>query len=371
MKFNKKLLPICLTLSIISTTGCGNNKEVDTSTSNQSSTNDTQVQVNIPTDIIADLTEDLINQIENFDYKLDQFYSEMWLENQFLSKDSYLVKSNLEPITIQEVLDYHGENFTEFDDLELSDELLNMAIHFFIPKDLVPYLGSKINEQDLNILTVYTATFTENGVYISSKYDEGGFITNEEYINLIQEHSWNNGEIDYLTSIDDSENQDYKDIINIIISQFPELENLDVKYLACDDKDAVIVVGSTLYSNDIRQFALSKNSESEEWEILIDQLENLDSNIYINYKDTTFNLDLLPKYDLKNAEITSHTVLIDQLMITEHLPSDTITIYACTAGDFGYYIFENNDILLTHINSDGVVDLYTFENYQEDRKSVV
>ncbi len=363
MKFNKKLLSIYLSLSIIAITGCSNNK--DDNSSDKSVTNDTQVQVDIPTDVISDLSEDLISQIDNFNYKLDQFYSETWLENQFLSKDSYLVNSNLELITIQDVLDYFGENFTEFDELELSDELLDMALHFLIPEDLVPYLGSNISEQDLSILTVYTAIFTDNGVYISSKYDKGGFITNEDYTKIIQDHSWTNGEIDYLTALDDSENQDFKDILSAIVSQNPDLEDLDIKYLARDEKDAVIVVGSTLYSNDIRQFALSKNSDSGEWEILIDQLENLDSNIYINYQNTSFNLDLLPKYDLKNSEITSHTILIDQLMMTGNLPSDTVTVYSCTAGNFGYYIFENNDILLTHINSDGVVDIYTLNNYQE------
>lgn len=367
MKFNKnlnkRLMLLLLGVGIIGgVTGCGN-KEDNDSSSNQESDN-TQEQVEIPEELITDLSVDLMAQIDNFNYKLDQFYIEAWDTNKFLSKDSYLVTSDLERITVDNILDYFGEDFTEFEELELSDELLDMAIHFVIPKDLVPYLGDKINEDDLNILTVYTAVFTEEGVYISSKYDEGGIITQEEYQELISSHTWSNGDISYLTTTDDSQNQDYEDIIQVIVSQNPDLEGLDVKYLACDDKDAVIVVGSPIYSTDIRQYALSKNQESGEWEILIGQLENLETNVYINYRETTFNLDLLPSYDLKSAEITSHTILVDQLIAMGNLPEDTITVYACTTGNFGYYIFENEEMLLTYTNPDGVVDLYIVDNYE-------
>lgn len=372
MKFNfnknldKRLVLVCLGISIIGgVTGCSNNKEDDSSISaSDSNQDDKQIQVEIPEDVISDLSVDLMAQIDNFNYKVDQFYSEMWLEHKFLSKDSYLVKADLERVIVEEVLDYFGESFTEFEELELSEELLDMAIHFAIPKDLVPYLGEKISDEDLNILTVYTAVFTDEGVYISSKYDEGGVITEEEYRDLISAHSWNNGDINYLTTIDDSKNQDYEDIIKVIVGQNPDLEGLDVKYLACDEKDAIIVVGSPTYSTDIRQYALSKNEESGEWEILIDQLENLETNVYINYRETTFNLDLLPSYDLKSAEITSHTILVDQLIAMGNLPDDTITVYACTTGSFGYYIFENEDILLTYTNSDGVVDLFIVDKYE-------
>lgn len=358
MKFNKQINKnknlMLLTLSLASIISLG---LVGCSNSEDNSNNSNNSIANIPENLIPELTDEIILEIDNFNYKLDEFYITTWNDNRYLSRDSYLVTNNFAKIIPQDV--------SETLNLEIPEVLSDMQIHFAIPKDLLPYLEGKINEEDLSILTVYTAVFTEDGVYISSKYDEGGIISFEEYQEFINNHSWENGDINILTSAEHSENANYLNIVQALVADDPTLEGLDVKYLAHDTKDAIIIIGSPTISTDIRQYALEKN-ESGAWQIAVDELEGLDPYIYVNYYSTNFNLALLPNYVLANHMTTSLVEsLIEALLENGSISEDDVITYVCASGNFTYFMFENGTKLVTHLNSTGDTDLYYVDTYMD------
>lgn len=301
-----------------------------------------------------DIPKETLDKIKELNLKLDEYYMKTWDNNQFLSSYSYLVKNDGTEVTLNDIQESLGYTVPE--------ELKNVSIHFVAPKTLKPYLGDKILDEDPDILTVYSAFPVDNGMFISSKFDEGGFVSKEDYQKFVTSQSWVHGEI----RTPSKEDKDYKEILNAVEKKDKNLKDGNVKYIACDDKYAIIIISSTKDPAYIKQYALQKDKNGT-YNVIVDELETVNSKIFINYSYTDFELGLLPPYELSqyNGQILSdQQYVLDNLQENGDISKDENLTYSCGTGNFIYLEFESNLKVLLHINSSGTMDIYEVDDYK-------
>ncbi len=299
------------------------------------------------------LQQTTLDNLNEFNQKLDQYYIDTWNENKFLSSYSYLVKNNGEEVTIQDIEEVLGYTVPE--------ELKNVSLHFVKPKSLKPYLGDKIIDDDPEILTVYSALPVENGMYVSSTFDEGGFISEKDYKQFVTEHSWVHGEV----RTPNKDDKEYIQILEAVQQKDNLLQDGNVKHIACDDKYAMIVISSKDDPAYLKQYALQKN-ENNGYDIIVEGLEGLDNKIFINYAYTDFELSLLPLYEIYNYENISSSLdyVVKNLKESGELDNNEELTYSCGAGNFIYLEFKSNLKMLLYINQEGLMDIYEVDNFK-------
>lgn len=299
------------------------------------------------------LDDETIQQLNILNEKLDEYYLQNWEQNEFLSAYSYLVKSNGTEVTLQDLNETLG--------YEAPESLKDVSIHFVKPKSLKPYLGDKILDEDEEILTVYSALPVQNGMFISSKFDEGGFVSNEDYKSFVESNSWYHGDI----KTPEKDTKQYQNIIKAVVDADNMLKDGNVKHIACDDKYAVVVISSKDNPSYIKQYALQQNDDKT-YKIIVDELEMVNSKIFINYAYTDFDLAMLPLYEISNYKNISSQ---QQSAVTALLQSGEITendqlVYCCGAGNFIYLEFNPDKKMLLFLNEDGQMDIYEVDNFK-------
>ena len=306
---------------------------------------------NKKTDIVLnDVPKGLIKELNE---KLDKYYLATYMENKFLSSYSYFVKRDRTEVSLEDIeksLDY-----------TVPKELKNVSIHFVKPKSLKPYLKEKISDTDTEVLTVYSALPVKDGVFISSKFDEGGILSESDYKKFVKEHSWIHGDI--RTPL--KEDKEYKEILKAIEEKYPMLIGGNVKHMFIDDKYAIVVIGSKDDPSIIKEFALQKNHNGS-YNIIVENLEARDSKLYVNYAYTDFNLDLLPIYELSTYDNISsnYEQLIDTLKENKQIDTNDNLTYSCGVNNFVYLEFSSNVKMLLYKNSSGEFDIYQVDNYK-------
>lgn len=301
----------------------------------------------------VNLDDETIQQLNILNEKLDEYYLQNWEQNEFLSSYSYLIKSNGTEVTLQDLNQTLG--------YEAPESLKDVSIHFVKPKSLKPYLGDKILDEDEEILTVYSALPVQNGMYISSKFDEGGFVSNEDYKAFVESNSWYNGDI----KTPEKDSEQYKNIVKAVVDTDDMLKDGNVKHIACDDKYAVIVISSKDNPSYIKEYALQQNDDKT-YKIIVEELESVNSKIFINYAYTDFDLAMLPLYEISNYKNISSqqqsalTALLEAGEITEN---DEL-VYCCGAGNFIYLEFNPDKKILLFLNQDGQMDIYQVDNFK-------
>lgn len=303
----------------------------------------------------TDLTKELINEIGILNEKATEYYLSNYDNEKFISYYSYLTKISGAEATIDDVVEKTG--------YKLPERLKDTAIHLVKPKSLKGYNNVVINEVDkqdnLEILTVYTAVPVETGIFISSVYDKGGILTNEEYKDFVIKHSPIKGEIKNPAF----DSQTYKDIIETVGGKDGNLKDGNVKHLASNDKYAVIVISDSKNPAYIKEYAL-QNTEGK-WEIILEGLEAKEKIIVtVNTQYPDFELALLPVYNISSyGEITSDLQeLIKTMKQADKIAKDEELSYSCMAGNFAYLEFKSGIKAVCYFNS-GKIDVYPVEDY--------
>lgn len=310
---------------------------------NKQSNSNTQINLDTKT----------LENLKIFNKNLDDYYMQTWDNNKFLSSYSYLVKNDGTEVTLDDI-----EKSLNY---EVPEDLKDVSIHFVKPKALKPYLKDKILDDDPEVLTVYSALPVDGGMYISSKFDEGGFLSEKEYKQFVMEHSWEHGKIK--TPLKDD--KEYNAILKAVAEKDKSLEGGNVKYIACDDKYAMIVISSKDDPAYIKQYALQKN-EDNSYKVIIEDLQARDNKIFVNYAYTDFELSMLPPYEIyKYNNITSDSsYVIDLLKQSGEINNDEEVVYSCSADNFYYLEFKSNLKLLLYANEDGKMDIYEVDNFK-------
>lgn len=294
-----------------------------------------------------------LENLKIFNKNLDDYYMQTWDNNKFLSSYSYLVKNDGTEVTLDDI-----EKSLNY---EVPEDLKDVSIHFVKPKALKPYLKDKILDDDQEVLTVYSALPVEGGMYISSKFDEGGFLSEKEYKQFVMEHSWEHGKIKNPLKDD----KEYRAILKAVTKKDKSLKGGNVKYIACDDKYAMIVISSKDDPAYIKQYALQKNKYNS-YKVIIEDLQAKDNKIFVNYAYTDFELSMLPPYEIyKYNNITSDSsYVIDLLKQSGKINNDEEVVYSCSADNFYYLEFKSNLKLLLYVNEDGKIDIYEVDNFK-------
>ncbi|MDE6357264.1 MAG: hypothetical protein K2L15_01595 [Eubacteriales bacterium] len=302
--------------------------------------------------------------INELNEKLDEYYMGAFNDEMFVSQYSYLMKANGTEATIADMAEFTG--------YKLPKKFENVIIHFVKPKSLLEFPNVKIkkaeSEIDLEVLTVFSAIPLEDGsFFISSKFDEGGILTSEEYQKFILKNSPIHGEI----RNPEFTSEEYKTIKKAIGEYDEEALDGNVKYLACNDKYAMVVISSKNNSGLIKQFLLENKDGN--WEVVMDKLEeNEKARIFINTSYPDFDLSLLPKYNLALFQITSELDdIIAQLKEQNGIKQEEVLTYGCAAGKFIYTEFESGYKMLGHINEEGNFDIYGVDSYKTALQKMV
>lgn len=309
-----------------------------------------QSNASVQSDFTLDATT--LESLNEFNQKLDEYYIETWDNNKFISYYSYLATNDYTEIMLEDV--EKALNYTA------PEEIKDVQIHFVKPKSLKPYLGDNIIDDDPEVLTVYSALPVEGGMYISSKFDKGGFVSSENYKKFVSEHSWLKGE----TRMPDKDSEEYKEVIKAVEKKDENLKDGNVKHLACNDKYAMIVISSKDDPAYIKQYALEKQKNGK-YDIIIEELELRDNKIFVNYAYTDFDLALLPLYEiyLYNNIQSNQTYLVDLLKENERIGVDEELTYSCGAGNFVYLEFKSGLKILLYANENNTTDVYEVENF--------
>lgn len=307
---------------------------------------------------------DTSTDIKVLNEKVDKYYMNAFNQEMFVSQYSYLIKADGTEATVNDVAEFTG--------YKLPSEFQNVVIHFVKPSSLLDYPNVKIKEQegeiDLEVLTVFTALPMEDGsVFISSKYDEGGILTKEEYQEFVLKSSPIHGEIKNFTPDSD----DYKTIKQITGKYDKEVLDGNVKYLAYDDKYAIIVISSKNDSAIIKQFLLENKNGN--WEVIMNELEkNNKYKIFINTLHPNFNLALLPKYNLAEFKIISELdEIVAQIKAQNAINNDEVLTYGCASGKFSYLEFKSGYKMLGYLNQEGNFDIYGVDSYKNALQKMI
>lgn len=217
------------------------------------------------------------------------------------------------------------------------------------PSDLAKFDSLKISKERETSLKPFTAYNSSEGYIISSADDKGGVLTKDEYKKLLGTYATDHGSI----SNPDSKSELYLDIAASAATAFDENE-YDIKYLACDDMYAVVVIGGITEPNNIKEFVLVKKPGG--WSVTLDGVESFTMpRQSVNDKIPDMELGLLPKYtiaaygDIKSGFVEFEQSLIKLGMISE---DDMPETYSCGAGRFAYIELSSGKKLLGIVNSE-------------------
>lgn len=328
------LIAILTSVVMFKSTNGGNNK----------------IEVNASNKIKID--DETLNQIKELNEKLDKYWLEGWNDNKFLSFYSYIANYDEKELTL--------EDFEKYMNYEIPKNLKNINVHLVKPKSLKPYLNENILDDGLEILTMFTAVPTKDGVYISSKLDKGGIITDAQYKEFVLNHSWIHGDV--ITPEKDS--TQYKQILDAVAKKDENLKNGNVKYIACDEKYANIVISSANDPYYLKEFNLERKEEG--YEVIVEELEQFDDKIYSNYAYTDFNLDLLPKYEIEAyapIDPDYSSSILEGLVEKNYVDKDEKLSYFCGYGNFIYMEFETGRKLLLN-NNNSTFDVTEVDNFK-------
>lgn len=230
------------------------------------------------------------------------------------------------------------------------------------PSDLSQFDGIDLKREKDNTLKPFIAYNSINGYIISSIDDKGGILTKAQYKSLLGTYATDHGNVKNPSNTD----EEYLDIAATVATAFGEHE-FDIKYIACDDKYAVAVIGGISEPNNIKEYVLIKKPGG--WSIYIDKLETAAyPRQEVNGLAPDMELGLLPKYTIAQfGEIKTGFVEYEQSLVKLGLigQEDMPETYSCGAGRFAYIELTSGKKLLGIVNESKQLEFYEVNNTNE------
>lgn len=247
----------------------------------------------------------------------------------------------------------------------LTDEEINnlVDILYIRPEDLGLVSGQEIKGRDLALAAVLN---TKDGYYCVSDFAEPVMLSGEQYKSLALLYSFAHG---------NTRNPKRGEDENTAILKACNMENYDIKHIACDDKYAVVVGNLVADPADIKEIVLAINEEGD-WEVVNDSLAaEKDAVMTINQKCPDMELGLMPIYNIADfGEIDTEDmedIINDLVNLGEITDKDSAEgFYACGCGRFAFIeCLATDKELLGYIGDDGklqfnkTADLQSSINY--------
>lgn len=269
----------------------------------------------------VDLSDDIKTKVQDIFVKVNEYYVKNHSKKQLIS--AYGMLYSAEKNAAVTASDLKAEGFFDGDD----EIINNIDILLMKPKDVAEYSENVDSSSDeLDIFVVFNSNV---GYYVVNDDYEPFVLEKADYENMVMSYSYINGKIRNPKRGDD----DYNAIMQVINFN----GNYDVKHIACDDKYAVVVVGSLDDTKIIKEYLLENN---DGWQVVASDLEKIDNvKVYVNSLYPKMEVGIMPKYEIENyGELKNGfdgylNALVQLGMITE---SDLPATYTCGVDKFVY-----------------------------------
>lgn len=186
-------------------------------------------------------------------------------------------------------------------------------------------------------------------------------LTAQQYQQLVGMYSFEHGEI--------KNPKKGEDEYNAIIKASGVSGNIDVKHIACDNKYAVLVVGSLDDPTDIKEFAFL--NDNGKWGIIANDLATVaNAKQYMNERYPDMELGLLPIYNIKDygTIVTGFDDYISSLVSLGMIKDGDMKqgAYECGAGNFVYIEPKaTGKRLIGHVNSQNKLEFFEASSLEE------
>lgn len=300
-----------------------------------------------------EVNEEVLSVVYSINDAMYKYYQSNYKNKNLLSIYGYLYDDNKSNIITAEQLRDEGL-------FECTDEYINMDVLLLKPSSLVRFDSLDI-DASTDELEIFTALKLKEGYLISSKDSDGGVISDEQYRELVLSYMFDHGEVRILNANDDS----YEEIVSKVVEK-SEFVNYDIKYIACDEVYAVVVIGDLNNVADNKEYVLINHGS---WDIEIDGLETQNNVRWaVNSKLPNMELGLLPKYALRSyGQVKTGfepyvNSLIELGMVNKNeLP----TAYSCGVDRFVYLEFTSGKKMIGCVDENGKLEFYEVKNSTE------
>ncbi|MBR6399924.1 MAG: hypothetical protein IKS17_01695 [Firmicutes bacterium] len=297
------------------------------------------------------LTDELKTQLADINAALENYMSSHKKDKDLLTEYGFLYSDTAGTnVTVKDLVK-QGVIQADEETAEYTD------IIYIRASDLAAY-APNIDKND-DRLQVFTAYNSSEGYFVSNDfYSEGAVLSQKDYEALIMDYKFTHGEI----TNPKRGSTDYEGIM----AATGFTGEYDVKHIACDDKYAVVVVGSLEDTKVIREYVCVL--ENGTWTLGMEGLEKSESPKYdVNMQYPKMELGLLPKYVIANYEspkngFTAYEAPLVQLGLIKQ--QDTPASYDCGADKFAYMEFGDTK-LIGCVNEENKLEFYPVNSVEE------
>ncbi len=220
---------------------------------------------------------------------------------------------------------------------------------------------NEITQEADSTLGIFVSINSKEGYYVVSPSGEEALFTEEEFKNILMKYAPTHGEIR-------NPQKGSEEHTAITTAAGLELDKVDIKHIACDNKYALVVANELKNPANIFEIALTKTNDV--WTVVNDKLAfSKSSYIDINKDCPDMDLGLMPVYNISDfGEIDTQDMsgiadsLIQLGMMTEE---DKVNMYACGCGRFAYIQPANGKKLIGYINDDKKLELNEAKDINE------
>ena len=297
-------------------------------------------------------SDEQINSMITVAEGAQKYYDDKAVSDGFLSQFGFLYSLSKEnTVSLSDII---ADGYAKADD----DITKNTDVLLIRPSDYNSVIGAEGGEKDLS---VFTALNTKNGYFLAGVGVEPKMLTAQQYQQLVGMYSFEHGEI--------KNPKKGEDEYNAIIKASGISGNIDVKHIACDNKYAVLVIGSLDDPTDIKEFAFL--NDNGKWGIIANDLATVaNAKQYMNERYPDMELGLLPIYNIKDygAIVTGFDDYVSSLVSLGMIKDGDMKqgAYECGAGNFVYIEPKaTGKRLIGHVNSQNKLEFFEASSLEE------
>lgn len=304
------------------------------------------VEVEEPEILLPSEVPDLEKSIEEvWDLVIDvafaakEYHSKYNEQAVMISKNGYLfdvpADYYVKPETLLEVTEMNPE---------FADE--SVLIFYLKPDDLLEFKDLEVKGSDK--LEVFAAYETNDGFIIASSRNGGGILPREDFSELLKKYDTNKGKVIRPTYSSD----EYRSIVDTLKNHL-EYEDIEVRYMALNDKYAIAIISPKDNDKNIQFYVLEK--EDSTYKVTMENLEKeRQFQVIINEKYPDLSYSLLPKFNLySDLKFMggSYNKLVEAIKTRGFVfKEDGEEVFVSGTNDFIYVEFESGKKILGFLN---------------------
>lgn len=232
--------------------------------------------------------------------------------------------------------------------------------------DLMDFSGISVPNDQLG-MQIFAATLVGDEYLVASASGKVGYISKNQYIELISKYSDSHGTVSRLSSAA----AEYTRIMNFISLYDGGFEDYAVREVWKDDKYAMVVFSSKEDLTDIKQYIL--RNDANFWEVVYADVQvQLYPIPMVNQALPDLNLELLPDYNLaswRGKIVEEHNGALAALFAERAIASSSEITYMCGVTSCAYAIVEDGSRYAIYIKNGNWVAEYASSDY--DAKNIL